>query len=250
MSDHTISEAARATGFSVSALRYYEKQGVVTPERKDNGYRSYGDENVEALRFVARGKQLGLTLEEITELLGLLEEEECEPVQARIHELVSERISQAQGRIAELVRFSAQLQEVSSKLDSHTPQGACDEDCGCHSAPGTRRGERHRQLIPLAGAGSGDIACSLDPDQVPRRIEDWNRALAGSTTRQAITDGVRIVFGYGVDVPALAALAAAEQSCCSSFHFNIGVGPDGVTLDVTGPDDARDVITSVFGAAA
>ncbi|HZD23356.1 MAG TPA: MerR family transcriptional regulator [Acidimicrobiia bacterium] len=35
-----MSEAARATGFTVSALRYYEKEGVVVPERTGNGYRS------------------------------------------------------------------------------------------------------------------------------------------------------------------------------------------------------------------
>ena len=95
MTGYKISEAARATGFSVSALRFYEQEGVVVPERATTGYRSYRDDDLESLRFVARGKQLGLSLEEITELLDLLDGEECAPVQTRIRHLVNERIGQA-----------------------------------------------------------------------------------------------------------------------------------------------------------
>jgi DNA-binding transcriptional MerR regulator len=130
-----ISEAARATGFTVSALRFYEKEGVVVPERTATGYRSYGDDQLESLRFVARGKQLGLSLDDITELLGLLDEEECAPVQTRIRHLVGERIDQAQDQIAELVAFRSQLQSAAARLGVHTPDGACDDDCGCRSEP-------------------------------------------------------------------------------------------------------------------
>jgi hypothetical protein len=48
----------------------------------------------------------------------------------------------------------------------------------------------------------------------------------------------------------LVELVDAEQSCCSFFTFGIGVTVDRVWLDVTGPEDAQTVITSVFGAAA
>jgi DNA-binding transcriptional MerR regulator len=84
MDGYRISEAARATGFSVSALRFYEQEGVVVPERTATGYRCYRDDHVDALRFVARGKQLGLSLDDITELLALLDREECTPLQERI----------------------------------------------------------------------------------------------------------------------------------------------------------------------
>ena len=40
MNGYRISEAARATGFSLSALRFYEQEGVVVPERTSTGYRS------------------------------------------------------------------------------------------------------------------------------------------------------------------------------------------------------------------
>jgi DNA-binding transcriptional MerR regulator len=66
---------------------------------------------VESLRFVARAKRLGLSLDQITELLALLGDDECRPVQTRMRELVTERISEAQGQVADLVAFTAQLRE-------------------------------------------------------------------------------------------------------------------------------------------
>jgi DNA-binding transcriptional MerR regulator len=244
-----ISEAARVTGFTVSALRFYEKEGVVVPERTTTGYRAYGDDHLESLRFVARGKQLGLSLEDITELLELLDAEECAPVQTRIRHLVGERIGQAQEQIAELVAFTSQLQAAAARLGVHTPDGACDDDCGCRSEPKQPGVDRER-LIPLAEPFSSEIACSLQPDSVGERLQDWQRVLSSATGRTSVPDGVRVAFDRDVDVAALAALAAAEQACCSFFRFDIGIGFDGITLDVTGPAESQQVITAVFGAAA
>lgn len=249
MSEYRISDAARATGFSVSALRFYEKEGVVVPDRSESDYRVYDANDLNALRFVRRGKQLGLNLDEIKELLELLEDEDCAPVQSRIKELVSDRISQAQEQIADLVGFTSQLQDVQARLGSHTAEGSCDDQCGCRTEPVTQEG-REREPIPLIGAKSDDIVCSLDPGRVSGRVEDWNRVLSKSASSSAIEGGVRVHFDHDADIVALAELAAAEQDCCSFFRFEIGIDADGVSLDVTGPDEARDVIASVFGKAA
>ncbi|MGH8870629.1 MAG: MerR family transcriptional regulator [Acidimicrobiia bacterium] len=247
MKGYKISEAARATGFTESALRFYEQEGVVVPERTDTGYRSYHEDHLESLRFVARGKRLGLSLEEITELLTLLGEEECEPVQTRIRQLVHDRIAQAQQRISELVGFTSQMQRAAARLGVHTPDGACDDQCGCRTEPGEPVATGHRP-IPLTESAA--IACSLDSHLVGGRIDDWNRVLANAKTRESIPDGLLIGFDRHADVIELAELAVAEQTCCSFFRFHIGIGSEGVTLEVTGPDDAQEVIASVFGAAA
>ncbi len=165
-------------------------------------------------------------------------------------QLVIARIDQAQDRIAELVGFTAQLQRAAARLGVHTPDGACDDECGCRSDPEASPVSQERNLIPLTGETSTAIACSLHPGLVGGRIDDWKRALATAKTREAIPGGVRIGFNRDINVAELAELAAAEHTCCSFFHFNLDVGPDGVTLAVTGPDDAQDVIASVFGAAA
>lgn len=57
MSTYTISEAAGRSGFSPSALRYYEGIGLVSPRRTAAGYRLYDDRAVARLAFIGRAKQ-------------------------------------------------------------------------------------------------------------------------------------------------------------------------------------------------
>lgn len=245
---YQISQAAEATGFSVSALRYYEKEGVVVPQRTSSGYRSYRKEDIEDLRFVARAKYLGLTLPEITELLALLRDEECRTVQTRMRQLVSDHIAEAQQQISDLVAFTGQLQQAAFRLGVHTAEGACDERCGCRSEPVSH--EQPATAVPLAGDSAPDIACTLSPALMQERIEDWKTVADEARAWEPIADGVRLRFGRGVDLAALAQLAADEQTCCGFFTFMVGIHSDAVTLDVTGPAEAQPVISAMFGTAA
>ena len=240
----SISEAADRTGFTTSALRFYEQSGLVKPHRTAAGYRTYSDGDVETLRFVSRAKGFGLTLDEITDLLTLLDTNECGPVQDRLRELAERKVLDAQDKIAELIAFTAELNRLLGGLSSHTPEGPCDDDCGCTTdavavAPGVR-------LVPV-GASNGDvpIACTLAPDRVGDRLLDWQSMIGHATQRFDLDGGSRFVFGDGVDISALAALASAEQDCCRFFTFAIIIGFDGVALDVTGPADAQPIIESM-----
>ena len=72
-----IGEAARRSGVTTKTIRYYESIGLIAePPRERSGYRSYGDGDVSRLRFIASAKQLGLTLDEIRDLLGASDQEQ------------------------------------------------------------------------------------------------------------------------------------------------------------------------------
>jgi DNA-binding transcriptional MerR regulator len=71
----TIGHVARRVGIRPSAIRYYERLGILQPTvRAANGYRSYSDEAVKLLLFVKRAQSLGITLKEIRPLLDLAAE--------------------------------------------------------------------------------------------------------------------------------------------------------------------------------
>jgi DNA-binding transcriptional MerR regulator len=169
MDRYSISEVAERTGFPASTLRFYEQHGLVRPDRTPAGYRTYREHHVEQLEFIGRAKGFGLTLGEITELLGLLEEDRCAPVQDRLRTLVDDKIAEADTRVAELEAFTAELRRVSAALDTPAPEGPCDDTCGCtsHAAAGrvpVRFGRHAAADLP--------VACAIAPVGVDRRVRE------------------------------------------------------------------------------
>lgn len=71
-----IGEMARATGLTISALRFYDGAGVLVPASVDprNGYRRYAAGQVPAARLVAGLRRVGMPLPEITALLHRLDD--------------------------------------------------------------------------------------------------------------------------------------------------------------------------------
>ena len=117
MTTYTIGQVADRTGFTASALRYYEGIGLVEPAtRTDAGYRLYDEMTLTRLAFIGRAKQLGCTLEEITDLVGIWDGERCGPVQRRFHELVTTKMADAEHQIAELTALVDQLQHAAAQL--------------------------------------------------------------------------------------------------------------------------------------
>jgi MerR family transcriptional regulator, copper efflux regulator len=132
VSTYTIGETAERSGFSASALRYYEGIGLVAPStRTGAGYRLYDDGTLTRLAFIARAKQLGCSLEEITDLVDIWDGERCGPVQKRFHDLVTTKLADAQRQIAELAALSDQLRHAAAQLAGPAIDGPCNEDCAC-----------------------------------------------------------------------------------------------------------------------
>ncbi|MFF8387028.1 MerR family transcriptional regulator [Streptomyces kanasensis] len=60
-----IGELSRRTGVNPHQLRYYEAQGLLVPDRGDNGYRAYGDDAVLAVAQIRKLLDAGLSTREI-----------------------------------------------------------------------------------------------------------------------------------------------------------------------------------------
>lgn len=68
----TIGEAAQLAGVPAKTIRYSESIGLVRPAaRSENSYRTYGEKEVETLRFINRARSLGFSLKEVDDLLAL-----------------------------------------------------------------------------------------------------------------------------------------------------------------------------------
>jgi DNA-binding transcriptional MerR regulator len=134
---YTIGQTAERSGFSASSLRYYEGLGLIEPcERTAAGYRLYDDRALARLAFIARAKQLGCSLEDIADLVGIWDGERCGPVQKRLHDLVTEKLADAQRQIEELTTFRDQLGEAATRLTGPAVDGPCSEECACLALDG------------------------------------------------------------------------------------------------------------------
>ncbi len=74
MAQLSIGQIADRTGLSVSAIRFYETQGLVRPIRNNGKQRRFRQSDIRRLSFVLIAQQLGFPLEEISELLKSLPE--------------------------------------------------------------------------------------------------------------------------------------------------------------------------------
>lgn len=132
--DLRIGEFARWAGTSADTVRYYERLGLLgTPRRAANGYRRYTEADLGRLRFIRRAKHLGLSLEEIRDLLGIAEDGACQPLRRQVAELLAHKIAACEAQLAELSAFKADLEERHRRVLARLDEPAC----GCAAFPAT-----------------------------------------------------------------------------------------------------------------
>jgi DNA-binding transcriptional MerR regulator len=109
----TIGVVAQRAGMRPSAVRFYERQGLVASRRLANGYRVYDREALNALRFIGRAKALGFSLTEIGEILEVRRNgvEPCGCVKA----LIDRNLQEIDARISALSRLRRQLRALADR---------------------------------------------------------------------------------------------------------------------------------------
>ena len=68
-SEITIGQMAKRTGLAVSAIRYYETEGLITANRNRGGHRRFARAQVRRVSFILIAQQFGLTLPQIKAIL-------------------------------------------------------------------------------------------------------------------------------------------------------------------------------------
>lgn len=67
-----IGSVSQKSGVSAKTIRYYESIGLIAQaDRAENGYRDYGTNDVEILRFIKRSRAMGFSVGDVANLLDL-----------------------------------------------------------------------------------------------------------------------------------------------------------------------------------
>lgn len=137
-----IGEAAKAAGLSAKMVRYYEAVGLLPQARRtQSGYRQYGREDVERLRFIRQARDLGFSLERISGLLSLWQDRSR--ASREVKELASAHIEELDQRIAELSSMrDALLQLVECCHGDERPECPILETLATPPAPQQRAAAR------------------------------------------------------------------------------------------------------------
>lgn len=113
-----IGEVARRSGVSRKALRLYEAAGILpSPTRTAAGYRVYGKETLAVLRFVLRARQLGLSLDEIKEIVVIKRsgQQPCTHVRG----LVRRKAADVERRVRDLTAMRNALRSLLASWSHH-----------------------------------------------------------------------------------------------------------------------------------
>jgi len=106
-----ISNAAAASGCHLETIRYYERINLMpSPGRTASGYREYSEADVDRLRFITRGRDLGFSLEEIRSLLRLAQDPDISC--SEVDQIARKHLGDILIRLEDLQRMARELERT------------------------------------------------------------------------------------------------------------------------------------------
>lgn len=229
----TIGTLARRLNLSTSALRFYEREGLLMPaQRSASGYRLYHPAAEKTLLFIRRAQRLGFALSDIK---ALLEAEESCDTGSEVMDIAEQRFLDIESRLTEMLVLRHELEFFLEDLAERV-----------NRATGNRRGRLYRDLL--------DRVCDHDrhhktSSPLTRLMERLGCSLAESETEEvfAALRGRHLHIwreddGYSILVPgrdpgiesALHQLAASEADCDAHVEPHVSEAEEGYLFQAKG----------------
>lgn len=247
----TIGALAKRARVAPSVLRYYEKEGLLSPGlRTAAGYRLYGPEAERTLLFINRAKRLGFSLDDIRQFLAA-EQPAPQTRQAPktgpkktavgraarnsdITRIAEDRFLEIERRLTELLVLRHELEVFLREMSGQLPAGdgarelyrrLVDQVCGHKSTPQNQAASL-RSLMKRMG-------CAL---------ASWDRGDVLDTLRGRHIHVWRETDGYSVLVPgddaqigaALQQIAASEAGCAAHTEPRVENTEEGYVFSAHG----------------
>lgn len=109
-----IGELAQRLGLNPRTIRFYERSGILPePPRTSSGYRDYDEPDVQRVRFIRLAQSLGLSLDEIAEVLAFRDRGEAPCTYVRA--VLEEKAAGIDRQIRELEHLRTELQRLARK---------------------------------------------------------------------------------------------------------------------------------------
>ncbi|ASP48157.1 MerR family DNA-binding transcriptional regulator [Cognaticolwellia beringensis] len=116
----TIGKLAKELDINIETIRFYEKKGLISqPLKPENGYRLYSTAVADKLRFIAKAKALGFTLNEISSLISM--ENNC----VQVESLGLQKLDIIRNKISDLQRLERVISEMTNSCKANQDHSCC-----------------------------------------------------------------------------------------------------------------------------
>ena len=110
--NYSIGEFSNITNISIYTLRYYEKENLIIPSRKENGRRCYSEKDVIWIEFIKRLKDTKMPIKEIQEYAALRADGDS-TMNERMEMLIKHRIALKE----EIAKSNEHLKKLNDKIN-------------------------------------------------------------------------------------------------------------------------------------
>lgn len=122
-----VKQVCQELNINAQTIYYYERIGLISPQRTDSGYRLFSSEDMEILRFILQMKLLSLTLEEIKELLQL---KKGRSLSCRmVYDQLKGKIVEIEDKIRQLERLKTELMPLLKQCELNLDHPNPDHQC-------------------------------------------------------------------------------------------------------------------------
>lgn len=115
---YTIKEFAERLRINVSTIRYYERVGLLTPQRGKNGYRQYRQEDIEHVQYILVMKYAAFSIEEMKQMFALMKKPFPMDCDVQTDQLITSKEQEISRKIARFTEV-LQLLEKLKPLTTH-----------------------------------------------------------------------------------------------------------------------------------
>lgn len=135
-----IGELAKQIGLSTDTLRYYEKEGLISPStRHANGYRQYNQDTFQQLQFITHAKTVGFSLKECRQLLTIFKTRDAHTC-ADVKILAETKLEQIQEQMLALQNMHSTLKQIADACC-----GGSDSAINCSILNTFEQGKTHQE---------------------------------------------------------------------------------------------------------
>ena len=167
-----ISELARRSGLAATALRYYEKAGLLPRSaRTESGYRDYNGDTLPRLAFIRAAQAIGLSVAEIREVIDI--RDRGIPPCAHVLDLIEGHRAEVRARIRQLQQLESDL-ALLAEQGSMVDPAECDASGICKVIPTDAsalvRPARLRRGRSVGRSTRRDAASGTSPRRLESRV--------------------------------------------------------------------------------